>query len=39
LPDVELLALARTPGVHIVETPSAAMACAPEEAYLQSVSS
>jgi GTPase len=39
LPDVELVALARTPGVHIVETPSAAMACAPEEAYLQSVSS
>jgi GTP-binding protein HflX len=39
LPDVELLALARTPGVHVVETPSAAMACAPEEAYLQSVSS
>jgi GTPase len=39
LPDVELVALARTPGVHIVETPSAAMACAPEEAYLQSASS
>ena len=39
LPDVELVALARTPGVHIIETPSAAMACAPEEAYLQSVSS
>jgi GTP-binding protein HflX len=39
LPDVELLALARTPGVQIIETPSAAMACAPEEAYLQSVSS
>lgn len=39
LPDVELVALARTPGVQIVETPSAAMACAPEEAYLQSVSS
>jgi GTP-binding protein HflX len=39
LPDVELLSLARTPGVHIVETPSDAMACAPEEAYLQSVPS
>jgi GTP-binding protein HflX len=38
LPDVELVALARTPGVYIVETPSAAMACAPEEAYLQSAS-
>jgi GTP-binding protein HflX len=36
LPDVELVALARTPGVQIMETPSAAMACAPEEAYLQS---
>ena len=36
LPDVELLALARTPGVRILETPAAAMACAPEEAYLQS---
>lgn len=39
LPDVELVSLAGTPGVHIMETPSAAMACAPEEAYLQSVSS
>jgi len=39
LPDVELLALARTPGVQILETPAAAMACAPEEAYLQSVPS
>ena len=43
LPDVELMVLARTPGVHFVEsateTPSAAMACAPEEAYLQSVPS
>jgi len=47
LPDAELLALARAPGVQILtavsapasETPSAAMACAPEEAYLQSVSS
>jgi GTP-binding protein HflX len=39
LPDIELDSLARTPGVHMIETPSAAMACAPEEAYLQSVSS
>jgi GTPase len=39
LPDVELASLARTPGVLVIETPSAAMACAPEEAYLQSVSS
>ncbi|MEJ0035164.1 MAG: ribosome rescue GTPase HflX [Gammaproteobacteria bacterium] len=43
LPDVELDLLARTPGVQVLanpsETPSAAMACAPEEAYLQSVSS
>jgi GTP-binding protein HflX len=39
LPDVELVSLARMPGVLIMETPSAAMACAPEEAYLQSVSS
>jgi GTPase len=42
LPDVELVTLARTPGVQILvtggETPSAAMPCAPEEAYLQSVS-
>ena len=39
LPDVELLALARTPGVQVTETPVGAMACAPEEAYLQSVTS
>jgi GTP-binding protein HflX len=39
LPDVELVSLARMPGVLVTETPSAAMACAPEEAYLQSVSS
>jgi GTP-binding protein HflX len=39
LPDVELLALAGTPGVRIMETPVPAMPCAPEEAYLQSVSS
>ena len=42
LPDVELVSLARTPGVQIVtttgETPAAAMPCAPEEAYLQSAS-
>ncbi|MEJ1965252.1 MAG: ribosome rescue GTPase HflX [Gammaproteobacteria bacterium] len=43
LPDAELAALGRAPGVQIMaaasETPSAAMACAPEEAYLQSVPS
>jgi GTP-binding protein HflX len=39
LPDVDLISLARTPGVQIVETPAAAMPCAPEDAYLQSVSS
>ena len=43
LPDAELLALGRAPGVQVLaaltETPSAAMACAPEEAYLQSVPS
>ena len=39
LPDVELVALAQTPGVRIMETPSAATACAPEGAYLQSVPS
>ncbi len=42
LADVDLVALARTPGVEIVaaagETPSAAMPCAPEEPYLQSAS-
>ena len=39
LPEIELVALTRSPGVRILETPSAAMACAPEEAYLQSVPS
>ena len=39
LPETELDALARTAGVQILETPVAAMPCAPEEAYLQSVSS
>jgi GTP-binding protein HflX len=43
LPDAELLALARAPGVEMLaaasETPSAAMACAPGEAYLQSAPS
>ena len=39
LPDVELDALARTPGVRILETPAAAIACAPQEASLQSVPS
>ncbi len=39
LPDIELLALARMPGVQVTETPVAAMPCVPEEAYLQSVSS
>ena len=39
LPEIELVALARSPGVRVLETPSAAMACAPEEAYLQSVPS
>jgi GTP-binding protein HflX len=38
LADVDLIALARTPGVQIMETPSAAMPCAPEEPYLQSAS-
>jgi GTPase len=42
LPDVELVALARAPGVQVMatggETPSAAMPCAPEDAYLQSAS-
>jgi GTP-binding protein HflX len=36
LPDVELLALARTPGVQILEVPGAAPPCEPESAYLQS---
>ena len=36
LPDVELLALARTAGVQIVEAPADNMPCAPDSAYLQS---
>jgi GTP-binding protein HflX len=36
LPDIELLALARLPGVEIVEVPEPDMPCASGEAYLQS---
>ncbi len=36
LPDVELVALARMPGVQIVEVPEPGMPCAPAEGYLQS---
>jgi hypothetical protein len=36
LPDVDLVALARTPGVEIVEVPAPDMPCATGEAYLQS---
>ena len=36
LPDVELLALARTPGVQILEVREPDMPCAPADAYLQS---
>lgn len=36
LPDVELVALARTPGVTIVETQGADVPCTPGDAYLQS---
>jgi GTPase len=36
LPDVELLALARTPGVEILEVAEPGMPCAAGEAYLQS---
>jgi GTP-binding protein HflX len=36
LPDVELLALARTPGVQILEQQGADVPCTPEDAYLQS---
>jgi len=39
LPDVELVALARTPGVQIVDVPEPAMPCATGEGYLQSGSS
>ena len=36
LPDVELLKLARAPGVQILEVQGPAQPCAPESAYLQS---
>jgi GTPase len=36
LPDVDLVALARTPGVQIVAVPEPGMPCAAGEAYLQS---
>jgi hypothetical protein len=36
LPDVELLALARAPGVQVVDVPEAGMPCVPAEGYLQS---
>jgi GTPase len=36
LPDVELLVLARTPGVQILEVQGPDMPCAPADAYLQS---
>jgi GTP-binding protein HflX len=36
LPDVELVALARTPGVQIVDVPEPGMPCAAGEGYLQS---
>ncbi len=36
LPDVELLILARTAGVQILEAPAADMPCASGDAYLQS---
>jgi GTP-binding protein HflX len=36
LPDVELLVLARTPGVQILEVQGSDMPCAPGDAYLQS---
>jgi GTPase len=36
LPDVELLVLARTAGVQILEVPAADMPCAPGDGYLQS---
>jgi GTP-binding protein HflX len=38
LPDVELLALARTAGVQIIELQEVEMPCEPAEAYLQSSS-
>jgi len=36
LPDIELVALARTPGVQIVEQQGVEVPCTPEDAYLQS---
>jgi hypothetical protein len=36
LPDPELLALARTAGVEILEVQGAGTPCAPDDAYLQS---
>src|SRR6202008_1197671 len=36
LPDVDLLVLARTPGVQILEVQGPDMPCAPGDAYLQS---
>ena len=39
LPDTELLALARAPGVELLAAPPASMACASGEGYLQSAPS
>jgi len=39
LPDVELLVLARTAGVQILETQDGGPPCTPAEAYLQSTAS
>jgi GTP-binding protein HflX len=36
LPDIELVALARTAGVQVVEVPQPGMPCAPGDGYLQS---
>jgi hypothetical protein len=36
LPDLELLVLARTAGVQILEVQGAEMPCTPESGYLQS---
>jgi len=36
LPDLELLTLARTTGVQILEVQGADMPCAPSDLYLQS---
>ena len=35
LPDVELLSLARTPGVQILEVAQSGLPCAPGSGYLQ----